>query len=61
MPAGGAAVAGVKPLEGVGRTYYSQCPDDVTFRMLAETYSQAHPLMWRSKEFDRGITNGAAW
>eukprot|EP00271_Cylindrocystis_brebissonii_P010317 TRINITY_DN26493_c0_g1_i1.p1 TRINITY_DN26493_c0_g1~~TRINITY_DN26493_c0_g1_i1.p1 ORF type:complete len:701 (-),score=87.98 TRINITY_DN26493_c0_g1_i1:16-2118(-) len=43
------------------RTEYSQCPDDALFRVLAEIYSRANNLMWKSAEFAHGVTNGAKW
>lgn len=43
------------------RTEYSQCPDDSTYRYMAETYSRAHFSMWNSTQFRNGVTNGAAW
>lgn len=59
---GGAVVANY-PWDGTadGRTRYSMCEDDKTFRYLASTYSQSHAIMPSSKEFSSGITNGAAW
>eukprot|EP00899_Mesostigma_viride_P008165 jgi/Mesvir1/1734/Mv21186-RA.1 len=58
----GALVANY-PWDGTpdGRGYYAACPDDAAFRLLAETYARAHPLMHASREFAGGITNGAAW
>lgn len=44
-----------------GSTAYSASPDDETFKYLARTYANAHPLMSKSKEFAGGITNGAGW
>ena len=44
-----------------GQATYNACPDDKTFRHLASTYAQAHRQMHNSKEFQGGITNGAAW
>jgi len=60
---GGAVVANY-PFDGnkdgwSGR--YSSAPDDEMFKFLASTYSSAHSSMWRSREFDGGITNGAEW
>jgi carboxypeptidase D len=45
-------------------TEYTACPDDATFRHLAELYARAHRTMAlpSNKEFPRGgTTNGAAW
>ncbi|KAB2083654.1 hypothetical protein ES319_A05G283200v1 [Gossypium barbadense] len=43
------------------RKNYYACPDDGTFRFLASIYSKSHYNMSLSKEFEGGITNGAAW
>jgi len=40
---------------------YSICPDDKIFRLVASSYANAHPEMYKSKRFPGGITNGAAW
>ncbi|OMO73504.1 Peptidase M14, carboxypeptidase A [Corchorus capsularis] len=59
---GGALVANY-PWDGTQdkrRNYYA-CPDDGTFRYLGSVYSQSHYNMSLSKEFKRGITNGASW
>ena len=49
---------------------YTACPDDVTFRQLADTYASNHATMADenrkpcdkgSDTFDDGITNGAEW
>ncbi|CAF2037087.1 unnamed protein product [Rotaria magnacalcarata] len=42
----------------------SKSPDDETFKMLAKTYSFAHPKMYKGTScvrFHDGITNGASW
>ena len=46
----------------------SPSPDDATFRMLAKSYSMAHPKMYKGdtecfygEKFVDGITNGAKW
>ncbi|MCO5552782.1 hypothetical protein L7F22_006299 [Adiantum nelumboides] len=59
---GGALVANY-PWDGTsdGRTRYSQCDDDKTFRYLAKVYSGSHVDMHRSTEFSEGVTNGASW
>lgn len=59
---GGALVANY-PWDGTWnkRTNYFGCPDDETFRFMASTYSRSHYNMSLSKEFEGGITNGAAW
>ncbi|GAV90329.1 Peptidase_M14 domain-containing protein [Cephalotus follicularis] len=59
---GGALVANY-PWDGTEdkrRNYYA-CPDDQTFRYMASVYSRSHRNMYLSKEFQGGITNGAAW
>ncbi|KAK9023907.1 hypothetical protein V6N11_004094 [Hibiscus sabdariffa] len=43
------------------RKNYHACSDDGTFRFLASIYSTSHYNMSLSKQFERGITNGAAW
>ncbi|KAK8647231.1 hypothetical protein V6N13_120979 [Hibiscus sabdariffa] len=43
------------------RKNYDACPDDGTFRFLASIYSKSYYNMSLSKQFERGITNGAAW
>lgn len=43
------------------QTHYAASPDDATFRYLARVYSKAHSNMASSREFEGGITNGAAW
>lgn len=45
---------------------YSKSPDDEVFKLLALTYSKAHPTMWKGQtqcgdQFKNGITNGAKW
>ncbi|XP_038994470.1 carboxypeptidase SOL1-like isoform X1 [Hibiscus syriacus] len=59
---GGALVANY-PWDGSldKRKHYYACPDDGTFRFLASIYSKSHYNMSLSKEFEGGITNGAAW
>eukprot|EP00250_Pteridium_aquilinum_P018190 c23981_g1_i2 orf=864-1883(+) len=59
---GGALVANY-PWDGTsdGRTRYSMCDDDETFRYLAKVYSGSHISMLKSTEFSEGVTNGAAW
>lgn len=59
---GGAVVANY-PWDGNsdGRTGYSKCDDDETFRYLAKVYSNFHGSMFNSTEFSEGVTNGAAW
>ncbi|KAF6146373.1 hypothetical protein GIB67_020467 [Kingdonia uniflora] len=59
---GGALVANY-PWDGSQdkRKEYYACPDDETFRYMATIYSQSHHNMSLSKEFQEGITNGAAW
>lgn len=55
-----------------GQTEYTASPDDDIFRVLAKSYSEAHPTMhldnppWECKgvppdHFTDGITNGANW
>ncbi|XP_067684519.1 carboxypeptidase D-like [Haliotis asinina] len=52
-----------------GHAVYSRCPDDQTFKMLAEAYSFAHSKMHlghpcptiSSEYFKDGIVNGAKW
>ncbi|KAK3009558.1 hypothetical protein RJ639_013535 [Escallonia herrerae] len=59
---GGALVANY-PWDGTEdrkRNYYA-CPDDDTFRFMASLYSSSHHNMSLHKEFQGGITNGAAW
>ncbi|MCL7027511.1 hypothetical protein MKW94_003793, partial [Papaver nudicaule] len=59
---GGALVANF-PWDGSEnqkKVYYA-CPDDSTFRHMASVYSRSHYNMSLSKEFNEGITNGAAW
>ncbi|RZC44078.1 hypothetical protein C5167_037025 [Papaver somniferum] len=59
---GGALVANF-PWDGSEnqkKVYYA-CPDDTTFRHMASVYSRSHYNMSLSKEFNEGITNGAAW
>ncbi|CAI9771409.1 unnamed protein product [Fraxinus pennsylvanica] len=59
---GGALVANY-PWDGTEdrkKNYYA-CPDDETFRFLASVYSKSHHNMSLSKEFPKGITNGAFW
>ncbi|KAI3952669.1 hypothetical protein MKX01_013631 [Papaver californicum] len=59
---GGALVANF-PWDGSEnqkKVYYS-CPDYTTFRHMASVYSRSHYNMSLSKEFQEGITNGAAW
>ncbi|GMI90566.1 SUPPRESSOR OF LLP1 1 [Hibiscus trionum] len=43
------------------RKNYHACPDDGIFRFLASIYSKSHYNMSLSKQFEGGITNGAAW
>ncbi|KMZ56314.1 putative carboxypeptidase D [Zostera marina] len=43
------------------RKHYYECPDDKTFRYLAQIYSHSHHNMSLSSEFRDGITNGADW
>lgn len=59
---GGALVANY-PWDGSEdkRRTYTACPDDETFRYMASVYSHSHRNMSLSKEFQEGITNGAAW
>lgn len=39
----------------------SVAPDNRLYRHLCEVYSDAHPLMHSSLEFNEGVTNGAAF
>lgn len=59
---GGALVANY-PWDGTEdkRRYYFASPDDEAFRFMASIYSRSHRNMSLSKEFEGGITNGAAW
>ncbi|KAF5194662.1 Carboxypeptidase sol1 [Thalictrum thalictroides] len=59
---GGALVANY-PWDGSQdkRRTYTTCPDDKTFRYMANVYSHSHYNMSLSEEFQDGITNGAAW
>ncbi|XP_057490376.1 carboxypeptidase SOL1 isoform X2 [Actinidia eriantha] len=59
---GGALVANY-PWDGTQdkRKNYYACPDDDTFKFLANVYSRSHYNMSLSKEFKGGITNGASW
>ncbi|KAK4793067.1 hypothetical protein SAY86_023502 [Trapa natans] len=59
---GGALVANY-PWDGTEdkRRYYFPCPDDGAFHFLASVYSHSHHNMSLSKEFEGGVTNGAAW
>lgn len=43
------------------RRYYFASPDDEAFRFMSSIYSRSHRNMSLSKEFEGGITNGAAW
>ncbi|CAA6671716.1 unnamed protein product [Spirodela intermedia] len=43
------------------RKEYYACPDDKTFRYMANVYSLSHRNMSLSNEFPGGITNGASW
>ncbi|KAK9165723.1 hypothetical protein Scep_000914 [Stephania cephalantha] len=59
---GGALVANY-PWDGSQskrREYYA-CPDDKAFQYMASLYSHSHYNMSLGKEFQEGITNGAAW
>ncbi|PKI35464.1 hypothetical protein CRG98_044150 [Punica granatum] len=62
FPDQGALVANY-PWDGTEdrRRSYFPCPDDETFRFMASIYSRSHHNMSLSKEFEGGITNGAAW
>jgi len=40
---------------------YSSSPDNELFKHLALTYSKHNPIMYASREFYEGITNGASW
>lgn len=44
-----------------GGTHYSACPDDKAFIHLAKSYAKWHTQMNTSRDFQEGITNGAAW
>jgi hypothetical protein len=44
-----------------GATKYSRAPDDRIFKNIALKYSESHGAMKKSKEFSKGITNGAQW
>ena len=60
---GGSLVANY-PYDGravSSKSIYSECPDDELFRSLALAYSSKHERMYESKDFEQGITNGAAW
>ncbi|VFQ86746.1 unnamed protein product [Cuscuta campestris] len=59
---GGALVANF-PWDGTQnkKKYYFACPDDETFRYMANIYSHNHHNMSLSQEFPEGITNGAYW
>ncbi|KAF3775581.1 Carboxypeptidase [Nymphaea thermarum] len=59
---GGALVANY-PWDGSKdlRKQYYACPDDKAFRYMANLYSHFHYNMSQSREFEEGITNGAAW
>ncbi|CAN6455945.1 unnamed protein product [Victoria cruziana] len=59
---GGALVANY-PWDGSKdlRKQYYACPDDKAFRYMANLYSHFHHNMSQSREFEEGITNGAAW
>lgn len=59
---GGALVANY-PWDGTEdkRRHYFASPDDEAFRFMASIYSRSHRNMSLSKEFEGGITNGAAW
>ena len=48
-------------LYGLYSQKYAASPDDSTFKYLAGVYADNHPLMFKSKEFVGGVTNGAAW
>ncbi|KAF8025010.1 hypothetical protein BT93_F2000 [Corymbia citriodora subsp. variegata] len=62
FPDQGALVANY-PWDGTEdkRRYYFASPDDEAFRFMASIYSRSHRNMSLSKEFEGGITNGAAW
>lgn len=36
-------------------------PEDFLFQTLANRYAKSHSYMWRSEDFENGITNGAEW
>ncbi|CAH9128761.1 unnamed protein product [Cuscuta epithymum] len=59
---GGALVANF-PWDGTQdkKKYYFACPDDETFKYMANLYSHYHHNMSLSQEFPKGITNGAHW
>ncbi|CAH9105063.1 unnamed protein product [Cuscuta epithymum] len=59
---GGALVANF-PWDGTQdkKKYYFACPDDETFKYMANLYSHYHHNMSLSQEFPEGITNGAHW
>ena len=40
---------------------YSATPDDTLFIQISLAYSLNHGEMYKSKEFEFGITNGASW
>jgi carboxypeptidase D len=53
----------VVPQDGntYGNSAYTATRDDDIFIQVALTYSKSNPVMFASKSFPNGITNGAAW